>query len=302
MKILVTEKQIRFIHEQIEASKVPLKLNQSTNNQPRIRGVSTSTVGDYSNPLPDWYFKPDDQLTDKEKWDKKMYFSYYKKPDPSKTGTIGLPSTDVSKMYSQSTKKVIDPKLDPDLAIDIVSAAIGVIPGAGYVAGFVIDELHAISYFVRAITKSGLERTEFILLGLVTMLLGLYPVGGDIASAGIKQGIKNALKLTPDRIQAWAIKKGIINYRILLNTKRGDWNYPWWLFILKLSKQLYIDGLVKQVEKLKQPLINIKSKLQKENLLILGLDEVLDTVISWLETPTPEELAVMEEMIDKGIL
>jgi hypothetical protein len=37
-------------------------------------------------------------------------------------------------------------------------------------------------------------------------------------------------------------------------------------------------------------------------LLILGLDEVFDTAISWLETPTPEELAVMDEMIDKGII
>jgi hypothetical protein len=301
MKILVTEKQIRFIHEQIEASKVPLKLNQSTNNQPRIRGVSTSTVGDYSNPLPDWYFKPDDQLTDKEKWDKKMYFSYYKKPDPSKTGTIGLPSTDVSKMYSQSTKKVIDPKLNPDLAIDIVSAAIDTVPGVGNVVSFAIDELHGISYFVRAAMTSGLERTEFILLGLVTAALGFVPVGGNIASAGIKQGIKNVLKLTPDQIQKWAISKGIIKYRILFDIKRPWWP-NWWLFVLKLSKTLGVDGLVKQVEKLKQPLINIKSKLQKENLLILGLDEVLDTVISWLELPTPAEFAVMEEMIDKGIL
>jgi hypothetical protein len=301
MKILVTEKQIRFIHEQIEASKVPLKLNQSTNNQPRIRGVSTSTVGDYSNPLPDWYFKPDDQLTDKEKWDKKMYFSYYKKPDPSKTGTIGLPSTDVSKMYSQSTKKVIDPKLNPDLAIDIVSAAIDTVPGVGNVVSFAIDELHGISYFVRAAMTSGLERTEFILLGLVTAALGFVPVGGNIASAGIKQGIKNVLKLTPDQIQKWAISKGIIKYRILFDTKRPWWP-NWWLFVLKLSKTLGVDGLVKQVGKLKQVLINIKSKLQKENLLILGLDEVFDTAISWLETPTPEELAVMDEMIDKGII
>jgi hypothetical protein len=72
--------------------------------------------------------------------------------------------------------------------------------------------------------------------------------------------------------------------------------------VLKLSKTLGVDGLVKQVGKLKQVLINIKSKLQKENLLILGLDEVFDTAISWLETPTPEELAVMDEMIDKGII
>ena len=206
------------------------------------------------------------------------------------------------KNFGQS-KGAIDSKtpISPDFMIDAISAAIDTVPGVGNVVSFAIDELHGISYFVRAAMTSGIERTEFILLGLVTAALGFVPVGGNIASAGIKQGIKNVLKLTPDSIQAWAIKKGIINYRILLNTKRG-WNYPWWLFLLKLSKTLGVDVLVKQVGKLKQTLINIKSKLQEENLLILGLDEVFDTAISWLETPTPEELAVMEEMIDKGIL
>jgi hypothetical protein len=56
--------------------------------QPRIRGASTSTVSDYLTPLPSWYFKPDDQLTDKEKWDKATYLSFYRKSDPSKTGTV----------------------------------------------------------------------------------------------------------------------------------------------------------------------------------------------------------------------
>jgi hypothetical protein len=206
------------------------------------------------------------------------------------------------KNFGQS-KGVIDSKtpINPDFMIDAVSAAIDTVPGVGNVVSFAVDELHAISYFARAAMTSGLERTELILLGLVTAALGFVPVGGNVASAGIKQGIKNVLKLTPDQIQAWAIKKGIINYRVLLNTKKR-WNYPWWLFILKLSKTLGIDVLVKQVGKLKQALINIKSKLQKENLLILGLDEVFDTAISWLESPTPEQLAVMDEMIDKGII
>lgn len=204
--------------------------------------------------------------------------------------------------FGQS-KGVIDSKtsINPDFIIDAISAAIDTIPGVGNVVSFVVDELHGISYFVRAAMTSGLERTEFILLGLVTAALGFIPVGGNIASVGIKQGIKNVLKLTPDAIQKWAISKGIIKYRILLNTKKG-WNYPWWLFMLKLSKTMGVEVLVKQIGKLRQTLINIKSKLQKENLLILGLDDVFDTAISWLETPTSEELAVMEEMVDKGII
>jgi len=175
------------------------------------------------------------------------------------------------------------------------------ISGVGNVISFAIDEIHAISYFVRAAMTSGLERTEFILLGLVTAALGFVPVGGNIASVGIKQGIKNVLKLTPDQIQNWAIKKGIIKYRILFDTK-SPWRPKWWLFILKLSKSIGIDILVKQIEKLKQVLINIKSELQKKNLLTPELNVVFDTAISWLEPPSPEELAVMEEAVDKGLI
>lgn len=86
--------------------------------QPRIRGVSTSTVSDYLTPLPSWYFKPDDQLTDKEKWDKENYLSFYRKSDPSKTGTIDLPSTHVNRMYSQTSPEVKDKTLD-ELTIDV---------------------------------------------------------------------------------------------------------------------------------------------------------------------------------------
>jgi len=223
------------------------------------------------------------------------------KSNNEKYGTIDVPKTDVSKMYSQSSKKNMNPSLSSDLKVDAISAALDTIPGIGNLLSFAIDEVHALSYFYRASKTSGLERTEFILLGLVTSILGFIPIGGNIASVGLKQGIKNVLKMTPDQIQSWAMKKGIINYRILLNTKMG-YKFPWWLFLIKLFRSQEVDVIVNQVGKLKSLLITSKSKLQNDNLLTPELDEVFDTAISWLEPPSPEQLAVMEEMVDKGII
>jgi hypothetical protein len=223
------------------------------------------------------------------------------KSNNEKFGTIDVPKTDVSKMYSQFSKKVANTSLSTDFKVDALSAALDVIPGIGTVLSFTIDEVHALSYFYRASKTSGLERTEFILLGLVTAVLGFIPIGGNIASAGLKQGVKNVLKMTPDQIQKWAISKGIIEYRILLNIKT-QWSYPWWLFLIKLFRSQGVDVIVKQVEKLKVILTASKSKLQKDNLLTPELEEVFDTAISWLEPPSPEQLAVMEEMVDKGII
>jgi hypothetical protein len=144
------------------------------------------------------------------------------------------------KNFGQS-KGAIDSKNpfhnNPDLFIDVISAAIDTVPGVGNVVSFTIDEIHAISYFVRATMTSGIERTENILKGGATAILGFFPVGGNIASAGIKEGIKNVLKLTPDQIQKWAISKGIIKYRLLLDIK-SPWKPRWWLFILKLLKDM----------------------------------------------------------------
>jgi len=216
-------------------------------------------------------------------------------------GKTLAPKSAPPKNFGQS-KGAIDSKtpINPDFMIDTVSAAIDVVPGVGNVVSFAIDEIHAISYFARAAMTSGLERTEFILLGLATAALGFVPVGGNVASAGIKEGIKNVLKLTPDEIQRWAISKGIIKYRILFG--KTGWNYSWWLLLLKMTKTLSVDVLVKQVEKLKQGLSYVKSILKERNLLTPELNWVFDTAISWLEPPSPEQLAVMEEMVDKGVI
>lgn len=208
------------------------------------------------------------------------------------------------KNFGQS-KGAIDSKNlfhnDPDLFIDVISAAIDTVPGVGNLVSFTIDEIHAISYFVRAAMTSGIERTEYILKGVATAALGFFPVGGNVMAAGINQGIKNVLKLTPDQIQKWAISKGIIKYRVLLDVKR-PWRPRWWLFILKLLKNFGIDTIIAQVEKLRAALRDVRDYLQEKNLLTPELDSVFDTIDSWLIPPTPEELDVLEQAVDDGII
>jgi len=203
--------------------------------------------------------------------------------------------------FGQS-KRAIDSKkpMGADFMVDAISAAIDVVPGFGNLISFVIDEIHALSYFVRAAMTSGLQRTEFIILGLVTALFGLYPVGGNIASVGVKQGIKNLLRMTPDSIQRWAIQKGIINYRILFDKREFKWSF--WIFITKLMKTQGVEVLVQQVGKLKEQLIEVKIILQEKKLLTPELSEVFDTAISWLDTPSPEQLTVVKEMVNKGLI
>ena len=107
--------------EQIEASKVPNLSNQFTYNQ------ELAKIAGYGNVTPQ---KADELAvagklvyaaqqglplktlmgTDDESKRKRDIALY--KPDPSKTGTINLPSTHVSKMYSQPSKEVKEMRLD----------------------------------------------------------------------------------------------------------------------------------------------------------------------------------------------
>ena len=186
---------------------------------------------------------------------------------------------------------------DEDDIVNLISIAADLIPGIGNLVSAGIDEIHAISYFVRASKTSGIERTELIIFGVITALIGFFPVGGNLLAMGIKPGIKNVLRQTPDSIQRWAISKGIINYRVLFG--KTDFNYPWWLIPIKLFRQQGIDFGVEQLEKLKGSLIKLKFILAEKKLLTPQLEKVFNQAISILEV-TPQQIAIANEMVDKG--
>ena len=187
--------------------------------------------------------------------------------------------------------------MSTDEMVNLISIAADLIPGVGNLVSAGIDEAHAISYFVRASKTSGIERTELIIFGLITALIGFFPVGGNILAMGIKPGIQNVLRQTPDSIQRWAISKGIINYRVLFG--KTDFKYPWWLIPIKFFRQMGIDFGVKQLEILRGPIMNLKSTLAAKNLLTPQLSEVFDEAISLLDV-SPQQIAIANEMVNKG--
>ena len=83
-----------ILFEQIEASKVPNLSNQFTYNQELYNQgkLGNKKLDLYGKALPDWIDNS--------------------KPDPSKTGTIDLPSTHVNRMYSQPSKEVREMRID----------------------------------------------------------------------------------------------------------------------------------------------------------------------------------------------
>jgi hypothetical protein len=196
--------------------------------------------------------------------------------------------------FGQSSEKK---DLSIDELVNLVSIAADLIPGIGNLISAGIDEIHAITYFVRASKTSGIERTELIIKGLITALIGFFPVGGNLLAMGINPGIKNILRQTPDSIQRWAISKGIINPRILFG--KTDFKYPWWLIPIKFFRQMGIDFGVEQIESLRKPLIKLKSYLVDKNLLAPQLSEVFDDAISMLEVSS-QQIDVANEMVDKG--
>jgi hypothetical protein len=251
MKILVTEKQIRFINEQMD-SRMPF--------QPETMGFV-----------------------------------------PNKPETVSTASDNLKKTVKD---------INPDDIVNIISAVLDGVPGVGNLVSFVIDEIHAITYLIRAVFTTGYERTENLILAVLTAAFGFAPMGGNIALLGSRQGIKTILKQTPDSIQRWAIKNGIINYRVLFGKEM--FQYSAILLLVRLYKDDSVETIAKNIAKIEESFVNAKSTINQKSLgllsagltpmLRMGLNKVLDTVISNLNEIGREEIKVAKQMIDKGFI
>jgi len=243
MNILVTEQQLKFIHEQMD-SRMPF--------QPETMG-----------------FVPG-------------------KPETVRTSADNL--------------KNITKNVDIDTIVSLISGVLDGVPGAGNLASFVIDEIHAITYLIRAVFTAGYERTENLILAVMTAAFGLFPMGGNVAMLTTRQGIKTILKQTPDSIQKWAMKNGIINYRILFG--KGMFKYSIILLLVRIFKDQTAETIAKNIDKVEESFANAKSAINQKGLGLLsaGLDKVFDTVISNLNEIGPEEIKVAKQMIDKGFI
>lgn len=211
--------------------------------------------------------------------------------------------------YKQGKPETINPaiknqkknleEIPIDDAIDLISAAIDGVPGVGNLISLGIDEIHAISYFVRAGMKSEPEKTKYIILGVLTALLGLVGIGGNIALLTTKQGIKKILNQTPQSIQKWAIDNGIINYRILLG--KGKFKYSILLLICRILADESVEMISGKIQELNQTFKISKSVLIKKKLLTPEMESILNFVIYQL-AGTPQEISIAKQMVDKGFI
>jgi hypothetical protein len=199
---------------------------------------------------------------------------------------------------------------NPDDIVNIISAVLEGVPGVGNLASFVIDEIHAITYLIRAIFTTGYERTENLILAVLTAALAFVPMVGNIALLASRQGIKTILKQTPDSIQKWAIKNGIINYRVLFG--KGMFKYSKTLLLVRMFKDDSVDAIAKSIDKIEESFVKAKSAINQKGLgllypgltpiLLMGLNKAFDAVISNLNEISLEEIKVAKQMIDKGFI
>jgi hypothetical protein len=201
------------------------------------------------------------------------------------------------KNFGQSNTKV---NITIDDQVDLLSAGLEGIPGIGNLVSFVIDEVHALSYFIRAATGSESDRTYNIIMGILTASLAFIPIGGNAATLASRSGISTILKQTPESIQKWAMNNGIINYRVLLGKDR--FKYSFLLLFIRIFKDKGVDFIASTIVNLKQTIIKAKSTLLNKKLLTPQLGGIFDMVISVLGGYTSGEIVVAKQMIDKGFI
>ena len=98
-----------------------------------------------------------------------------------------------------------------------------------------IDLGHVVSYLYRyAETTDESEKIEYGLLGLITLGMAFVPAAGNASNILFRQGIKGLLSTTPDVILKWAMKRGIINSKVLFG--KGIWKYSVLLLFVRIFK------------------------------------------------------------------
>jgi len=212
-------------------------------------------------------------------------------------GSTIAPKYSPPKNFGQSNVKA---NLTIDDQVDIISAVLEGIPGIGNLISFFIDEVHALSYFIRAATGSESDKSYHIMMGILTASLAFLPIGGNAASLASREGISRLLKQTPESIQKWAMNNGIINNQILLSKDR--FKYSLLLLFIRIFKDKSVEFIASTIVKLEQMIIKTKSTLLNKKLLTPQLIIIFDMVISVLGGYSSEEIKVAKQMIDKGFI
>ncbi len=183
-----------------------------------------------------------------------------------------------------------------DDAVDIVSAILDGIPGIGNLASLVTDIGHTISYLYRMVfaTEESVK-IEYAVLAATTFMTAFIPFGGvNTVNIIIRQGIKPLLRMTPEQITKWAIRKRIINPMILL--QKGRFKYCLLLLLVRILKDETSEMLSKAISNITK-LQEIISKYKFPDFFVNGLDDLKKLLI---EINKEELIRIASEILKKS--
>jgi hypothetical protein len=180
--------------------------------------------------------------------------------------------------------------VDNDDLVDYASASLDVIPGIGNLASFGVDVVHAISYAYRySKTNNQQQKIEYGIMGLLTLVTAIIPVGGNIINLAAKEGLKPFIRRTPEEILHLIKKLGLYNKKIWPLQKK-PWSFNIGLFLFKVTRgemeeylvTIYnkLNELIKKVKNtpLEKPIVEFKDMIDD----IRGNNEIYGKVIKYV--------------------
>jgi hypothetical protein len=202
-----------------------------------------------------------------------------------------------SRLVEQMASAMSNPKnatgksgVDTDDLVDYASASLDVIPGIGNLASFGVDIVHAISYAYRySKTNNQQEKIEYGIMGLLTLVTAVIPVGGNMINIASKQGLKPFIRRTPEEILHLIKKLGLYNKKIWPLQKK-PWSFNIGLFLFKVTRgemeeylvDIYnkLNELIKKVKNtpLEKPIVDFKDMIDD----IRGNNEVYGKIVKYV--------------------
>lgn len=132
-----------------------------------------------------------------------------------------------------------------DNLVDVVSAAIDVIPGIGNLISTGIDITHGLTYILRYFSaKNDEEKLSFFLKAFITFTTSFIPVGGNVINLTSNVAIKQVLQKTPKEILLVGQKLGLIKQTTIF-LQKGKWKYSLLLLLIKIFKNTLVDVFIK---------------------------------------------------------
>lgn len=173
-----------------------------------------------------------------------------------------------------------------DMVVDGISAITEAIPGAGQVVSFTIDQLHAVSYIIRAIIdmKNG-DMEQFVihyLCATITSLTAFIPIAGNFGNIAMRNGVKATVKqffgMTPPAILKFLKDNGIdlgVNVLYGKNLSKQQWEIRYWASLWKLLRGWGLEKVATLLTKAMFMLIdyvnNFLNKAKETSQVVTGL-------------------------------